>query len=46
MEPQEFAATPVAQVTLQVIEVLLEPLTRPLKSCVRLVITLARVGEI
>ena len=46
MEPHEFAATPVAQVKVQVIAVLLEPDTRPLKSCVLLVITLARVGEI
>jgi hypothetical protein len=32
MEPQEFAVTPVAQVRDQVIAVLLEPVTRPLKS--------------
>src|SRR5579859_2680051 len=45
MLPQELAATPVAQVRLQVMAVLLEPVTRPLKSCVRLVMTLACVGE-
>jgi hypothetical protein len=39
------AATPVAHVNDQVIAVLLEPVTRPLKSCVRLVMTLAWVGE-
>jgi hypothetical protein len=44
--PQEFAATLVAHVRLQVMAVLLLPVTRPLKSCVRLVITLALVGEI
>src|SRR5579862_9689796 len=46
MLPQLFAATPVAQARDQVIAVLLEPLTSPLNSCVRLVITLAVVGEI
>ncbi len=46
MLPQEFAATPVAQTRVQVIAVLLEPVTSPLNSCVRLVITLAVVGEI
>src|SRR5580700_9291851 len=45
MLPQVFAVTPEAQVRVQVIAVLLEPLTRPLKSCVLLVITLAVVGE-
>src|SRR5579862_2684331 len=46
MLPQLFAATPVAQARDQVIAVLLEPVTRPLNSCVLLVITLAVVGEI
>jgi hypothetical protein len=46
MLPHVFAVTPVAQVTVQVIDVLLEPVTAPLKSWVRLVITLAVVGEI
>ena len=46
MLPQVLAATPVVQVMVQVIAVLLEPLTKPLKSCVRLVMTLADVGEI
>ena len=46
MVPQVFAATPVAQATVQVTAVLLLPVTRPLKSWVRLVITLAVVGEI
>jgi hypothetical protein len=46
MAPQVFAVTPVAQAKVQVTAVLLEPVTRPLKSCVLFVITLARVGEI
>src|ERR1700693_1059107 len=46
MAPHVLAATPVAQVRVQVTAVLLEPVTTPLKSCVRLVITLAMVGEI
>src|ERR1700722_15654439 len=46
MEPQVFAVTPEAHVRLQVIAVLLLPVTKPLKSWVRLVITLAAVGEI
>src|ERR1700674_4418789 len=46
MAPHVFAATPVAQVRVQVIAVLLEPVTAPLKSWVRLVITLAMVGVI
>jgi hypothetical protein len=46
MLPQVFTVTPEAQASVQVIAVLLEPLTRPLKSCVLLVITLAVVGEI
>jgi hypothetical protein len=44
--PQELAATPVAQVKAQVTAVLLLPVTKLLNSCVRLVITLAEVGEI
>jgi hypothetical protein len=43
--PHVFTATPVAQANVQVMAVLLEPVTAPLKSCVRLVITLALVGE-
>jgi hypothetical protein len=48
MVPQFVASTllTVSQVKLQVIAVLLLPVTRPLKSCVLLVITLAEVGEI
>ena len=45
IEPQVLAATLVAQARLQVIVVLLLPVTTPLKSWVRLVITLAVVGE-
>lgn len=43
--PQVLAVTPVAQTTAQVTLVLLEPVTRAEKSWVRLVITLAAVGE-
>jgi hypothetical protein len=48
MVPQFVASTllTVWQVKLQVIAVLVLPVTRPLKSCVLLVITLAEVGEI
>ena len=48
MVPQFVASTllMVSQVKLQVIAVLELPVTRPLKSCVLLVITLAEVGEI
>jgi hypothetical protein len=48
MVPQFVASTllMVWQVKLQVIAVLVLPVTRPLKSCVLLVITLAEVGEI
>jgi hypothetical protein len=46
MEPHVLAVTPVAQVRVQVIAVLLEPVTEPLKGWVLLVITLAMVGEI
>jgi hypothetical protein len=46
MLPQVFAVTPVAQATVQVTEVLLFPVTVPVKGWVRLVITLAVVGEI
>jgi hypothetical protein len=48
MVPQFVASTllTVSQVKLQVIAVLVLPVTRPLKSCVLLVITLAEVGEI
>ena len=46
MVPQVFAVTPVAQAKVQVIAVLLDPVTAPLKSCVLLVITLAVVGAI
>jgi hypothetical protein len=46
MLPQVFAVTPVAQVKVQVIAVLLLPVTVPVKGWVRLVITLAVVGEI
>src|SRR5229473_3475017 len=45
MLPQVFAATPVAQARVQVIAVLLDPVTKPLKSWVLFVITLAVVGE-
>jgi hypothetical protein len=44
--PQAVAATPAAQVKVQEIAVLVFPVTAPLKSWVRLVITLAVVGEI
>jgi len=44
IEPQLLAATPVAHVTLQLIAVLLLPVTLPLNCWVRLVITLAVVG--
>lgn len=40
-----FAATPVAQVTVQVIAVLLEPVTEPVNCWDLLVITLAMTGE-
>jgi hypothetical protein len=46
MLPHVFAVTPVAQVKDQVIAVLLLPVTVPVKGWVRLVITLATVGEI
>jgi hypothetical protein len=46
MLPHVFAVTPVAPVKDQVIDVLLEPVTNPQKGWVRLVITLAVVGEI
>src|SRR5579863_1813921 len=46
MEPQVFAATPVAQATVQVIAVLLEPVTVPLNCSLLFVITLAEVGVI
>jgi hypothetical protein len=46
MVPQVLAVTPVAQAKAQVIVVSLEPVTKPLKSWVLLVITLAAVGEI
>jgi hypothetical protein len=46
IEPHVLAVTPVSQVRDQVIAVLLEPVTIPLNCCVRLVITLAVVGEI
>jgi hypothetical protein len=48
MLPQFVASTllTVSQVKVQVIAVLVLPETRPLKSCVLLVITLAEVGEI
>lgn len=48
IEPQFVARMllTVSQVKLQVIAVLVLPVTRPLKSCVLLVITLAEVGEI
>jgi hypothetical protein len=44
MLPQVLAATPLAQLSVQVIAVLLFPVTAPLNCCVRLVITLAVVG--
>src|ERR1700680_2072592 len=46
MLPHVFAVTPVAHARVQVIAVLVEPVTRPLKTCVLLVITLAMVGVI
>ena len=43
--PQAVEATPVAHARVQPIAVLLLPVTAPLKSCVRFVITLAMVGD-